>query len=54
MSAGEAASTGSYAFYLWGSYGLTALLLTFEAVLLVRRSREVRRRLREIRAMEGD
>jgi len=54
MSSGEVGSAGSYALYLWASYGLTALLLAFEAVMLVRRSRAVRRRLREIQTMEGD
>ena len=54
MSPGELESAGSYASYLWASYGLAALLLAFEAVMLVRRSREAHRRLREIRAMEGD
>jgi heme exporter protein CcmD len=54
MSSGEVGSAGSYALYLWASYGLTALLLAFEAVMLVKRSRAVRRRLHEIQAMEGD
>ena len=54
MSPGELGSAGGYAPYLWAAYGLTALLLAFEAVMLVRRRREVHRRLREIRAMEGD
>ncbi len=54
MSWSEFWSAGGYAPYLWASYGLTALLLTIEAVMLVRRTRAVHRRLREIQAMEGD
>ncbi len=47
-------SAGGYAPYLWGAYGLTALLLAVEATMLVRRTREVHRRLREIQAIEDD
>ena len=31
---------GGYAFYVWGSYGVTFLLLGVEIFLLLRRSRE--------------
>ncbi len=54
MSWSEFWSAGGYAPNLWGSYGVTALLLAMEAAMLVRRTREVHRRLREMRAMEDD
>lgn len=31
---------GGHAFYVWGSYGVTFLLLGVEILLLLRRSRE--------------
>ncbi len=30
---------GGYAFYVWGSYGVTALALLLEVILVVRRAR---------------
>ncbi|HEX6295717.1 MAG TPA: heme exporter protein CcmD [Burkholderiales bacterium] len=33
---------GGYALYVWGSYGVTAVLLGFEIFLLLRRSREAK------------
>jgi heme exporter protein D len=33
---------GGYALYVWGSYGVTALLLAAEIFLLTRRSREAK------------
>jgi len=33
---------GGYAFYVWGSYGVTFLLLGVEILLLLRRSREAK------------
>ncbi|MCA3130143.1 MAG: heme exporter protein CcmD [Betaproteobacteria bacterium] len=36
-------SMGGRGAYVWGSYGVTALLLGLEAVLLVRRHRGARR-----------
>ena len=32
---------GGYAFYVWGSYGLTAVLMIAEVVLVLRRRRNV-------------
>jgi heme exporter protein D len=31
---------GGYAFYVWGSYGVTLALLAVEVVLLLKRKRE--------------
>ena len=36
----EFLAMGGYAFYVWGSYGVTFLLLFAEIVLLMRRSRK--------------
>lgn len=36
---------GGYAFFVWGSYGVTAVLMIAEAVLVVRRHRGVLERL---------
>ena len=33
---------GGYALYVWGSYGVTVLLLAAEIFLLLRRSREAK------------
>ncbi|MGQ0655887.1 MAG: heme exporter protein CcmD [Betaproteobacteria bacterium] len=33
---------GGYAFYVWGSYGVTAAALALEVVLLWKRSRETK------------
>ena len=33
---------GGYALYVWGSYGVTVVLLAIEIVLLTRRSREAK------------
>jgi heme exporter protein D len=33
---------GGYAWYVWGSYGVTFLALLLEVVLLIRRSREAK------------
>jgi heme exporter protein D len=34
--------TGGYAFYIWGSYGVTFALLAIEVVLLMKRKRETK------------
>ena len=36
---------GGYAFYVWGSYGVTALFLVLETVLLLLRKRTITQRL---------
>jgi heme exporter protein D len=33
---------GGYAFYVWGSYGVTFALLALEVVLLMKRKRETK------------
>jgi heme exporter protein D len=33
---------GGYAFYVWGSYGVTFVLLAIEVVVLLKRKRETK------------
>jgi heme exporter protein D len=35
-------SMGGYAWYVWGSYGVTVLVLTLEVLALRRRAREAK------------
>ena len=35
---------GGYGFYVWGSYGVTVLLIAIEVTLLIARHRAARRR----------
>lgn len=44
-SANEFFAMGGYAFYVWGSYGVTALFLVLEVVLLLLRKRTIIQRL---------
>ena len=44
-SAGEFFAMGGYALYVWSSYGVTALFLVLEIVLLVLRKRTITQRL---------
>jgi heme exporter protein D len=44
-SAAEFFAMGGYAVYVWGSYGVAAMLLAAELWLLVRRRRTLLRRL---------
>jgi heme exporter protein D len=44
-SAGEFFAMGGYAFYVWGSYAVTAVLIAAELWLLARRRRTLLRRL---------
>ena len=43
---------GGYALYVWGSYGVMAVLLVAELVLLSRRNKSLVARLRSLREME--
>jgi heme exporter protein D len=44
-SAGAFFAMGGYAFYVWGSYGVTALFLVLEVVFLMARKRTITQRL---------
>lgn len=39
---------GGYALYVWGSYGVTALVLAIEVVSVLRKKRSVLRRLAQL------
>jgi heme exporter protein D len=43
-SLSEFISMGGYGFYVWGSYGVTLLLLGGEVLMLLKRKRDVSRR----------
>lgn len=51
MSIGEFFAMGGYAFYVWGAYGVTALVMVIEVLLVVRRKRTLWRRLGRITRM---
>lgn len=36
---------GGYAFYVWGSYGVTALFMTIEVILVLRNKKTVMQRI---------
>lgn len=48
MNLAEFFSMGGYAFYVWGSYAVTAVLMLIEVVLVVRRRRTLLGRLGRI------
>ena len=48
MSVAEFFAMGGYAFYVWGSYAVTALLMLLEVALVVRRRRTLVARLGRI------
>ncbi len=49
MNPADFFSMGGYAFYVWGSYGVTALVLVIEVILLRRRRRTLLRRVGRIK-----
>ncbi len=51
-SASEFFAMGGYALYVWGSFGLCAVALVAEPVLLRRRRRELEQALRRRRAAD--
>lgn len=44
---------GGYALYVWGSFGMTAVVLGWEAVMLVQRRRRAADEVRSWRQLEG-
>jgi heme exporter protein D len=44
-SMSEFFSMGGYAFYVWGSYGVTALFMVMEVILVKRNKRTIMQRL---------
>ena len=53
-STGEFFAMGGYAFYVWGSYGVTALFLLVEVVMVVSRKRTITQRLGRRMRMRGE
>lgn len=45
MSGSEFFSMGGYGFYVWGSYGVTALLIVAEIVWVIQRRKALLKRL---------
>ncbi len=45
---------GGYALYVWGSFGVTALLMIAEPLTLAARRREMIRRLRRLARLEAE
>ena len=52
-SASEFFAMGGYAFYVWGSFGATALVMLVESLLIRSRRQEVLRNLRSELHTEG-
>ena len=50
-SIGEFLSMGGYGFYVWSSFGMTALVLALEIISTKRQRRALRQRLRQIQRM---
>lgn len=44
-SVSEFFAMGGYAFYVWGSYGVTALFMVIEVILVIRSKRTIMQRL---------
>ena len=43
---------GGYGFYVWGSYGVTALFMLSEVILVIRRKRTVLQRVSRLVRMD--
>lgn len=54
MSGGGFWYMGGYALYVWSAYGMTALFLAAELVLLARRRRQLLERLEQMREIESE
>jgi heme exporter protein D len=50
----EFLNMGGYALYVWGSFGVTALLMIIEPILLLGRRRAVVRRMARIARMNPE
>jgi len=51
MTMSEFLGMGGYGFYVWGAYGVTALLLAAEVIAVVRRRRSLLVRLGRMKRM---
>jgi heme exporter protein D len=53
MSFSEWLDMGGYALYVWGSFGMTALCMIVEPLLLNRSSKAIRQRIARLNRIEG-
>lgn len=54
MSFSEWLNMGGYALYVWGSFGMTALCMIAEPLLLRRQTRQVRQQIARLNRIEGN
>jgi len=52
-SASEFFAMGGYAFYVWGSFGVTALIMVVEPIIVARRRKNLLSRLKRQIAAEN-
>lgn len=50
----EFLNMGGYGLYVWGSFGVTALLMIAEPLLLRGRSRQIKRRIMRLARLEQE
>lgn len=53
-SASDFFAMGGHGFYVWGSYGVTALFMFMEVVLLLRKKRSLTQRIARIARMNKE
>ena len=54
MSFSEWFSMGGYGLYVWGSFGMTALCMILEPILLRSSAKAVRQRIARLNRLEND
>lgn len=54
MSLLDKLDMGKYALYVWGSFGMTALCMILEPILLRSASRKIRQRIARLNRLENE
>ncbi len=54
MSVSEFFHMGGYALYVWGSFGVTALLMLAEPILIRRRHQAILQRIRRMARLDAE
>jgi len=54
MSWLEALDMGKYALYVWGSFGMTALCMVLEPLLVKNSSKKIRQRIARLNRLENE
>lgn len=54
MSWLDALDMGKYALYVWGSFGMTALCMILEPLLIRNTSRKIRQRIARLNRLESE